>query len=98
LKTPAAYQQLFDLYSSCILPEQSNAIEKIKSIVSEYRRVAITCFEADYRFCHRHKIIEYLNTNPDFDIPTVHLGKNCTNVSRMTYTATDKLFTNELWI
>lgn len=96
LKTPAAYQKLFDLYSSSILPEQSNAVEKIKSIVFEHRRVAITCFEADYRFCHRHKIIEYLNTNPDFDILTVHLGINCTNSNRLTYT-TDKFFTNELW-
>ena len=96
LKTPAAYRKLFDLYSSYILPEQSIAIEKIKSILSEYKRVAITCFEADYRFCHRHKIIEYLSSNPDFDTSIVHLNKSCTNGSRLTYT-TGKPSTNQLW-
>ncbi len=96
LKTLNAYEKLFDHYLSCILPEQSEAIKKIQTILSENKRVVITCFEANYRFCHRHKIIEYLVADPGFNIPTVHLDKSCTDSNRLTYTI-DATFHYDLW-
>ncbi len=73
LTNPLAYQQLFDFYAAQILPAQKEAIERLRSIVSDYGRVAITCFEADYHFCHRHKVAEYLENDPDFTTPIAHL-------------------------
>jgi hypothetical protein len=71
------YQHLFDFYSSHILPGCTEALQKLKEVLSDYGRVAITCFEADHRFCHRHKIAEYLENDPSFNTPIIHLQKDC---------------------
>ena len=76
LNNKAAYQKLFDYYSSQILPDHKNAIEKLKAIVNDQGRVAITCFEADHQFCHRNKIAEYLEGDPEFNTSVVHYNKN----------------------
>jgi uncharacterized protein (DUF488 family) len=76
LDSPVAYQNLFDLYFSQILPQQKNALTRLKSIINEGERVALTCFEADHQFCHRHKVTQYLQNDPHFNIPIVHLGKH----------------------
>jgi uncharacterized protein (DUF488 family) len=78
LNSEAAYRELFDYYCSQILPAQKDSIERLKTIVNDNGRVAITCFEADHQFCHRHKIAEYLEHDPDFHTPIAHLHKNCT--------------------
>jgi uncharacterized protein (DUF488 family) len=75
LNSPKAYQDLFDLYSSQILPKQKDALERIKSIINDRKRIAITCFEANHQFCHRHKVTERLENDSDFNIPIVHLSK-----------------------
>lgn len=71
-----SYQRLFDVYSSQILPAQNQAIEKLRTIINESNRVAITCFEADHHSCHRHKITEYLEADPEFATPIAHLNKS----------------------
>lgn len=76
LNSPLAYQNLFDFYFSQILPEHTGALEQLKSIINSSKRVAITCFEADHQFCHRHKVAEYLRNDPDFNPPIMHLTKN----------------------
>ncbi|QBD79278.1 DUF488 domain-containing protein [Ktedonosporobacter rubrisoli] len=76
LNDPADYQNLFAFYSSHILPAHAQALEQLKQIVFNKGRVAITCFEADHHFCHRHKITEYLETDPGFNIPISHLHKH----------------------
>lgn len=73
LDNKTAYQNLFDHYASQILPANMDALESLKTIVKEYNRVAITCFEADHRFCHRHKVAEYLENDPNFTAPIIHL-------------------------
>ncbi len=79
LNSEAAYRELFDHYVSQILPAQKESIERLKTIVDDNGRVAITCFEADHQFCHRNKIAEYLGNDPDFHVPIAHLRKNCTS-------------------
>jgi uncharacterized protein (DUF488 family) len=76
LNSPVSYQNLFDFYFAHILPEQKEALERLKFIIRDCRRVAITCFEADHRFCHRHKVAEYLGNDPNFNTPIIHLSKN----------------------
>ncbi len=77
LTSPAAYQKLFDFYSLHILPEQQEALERLKGIINDDGRVAITCFEADHQFCHRHKVTEYLKNEHNFQLPIVHLNSDC---------------------
>ncbi len=76
LNSSASYRELFDFYFSQILPRQKKDLQHLKSIISAYRRVAITCFEADPQFCHRHKVTEYLENDSNFNTPIVHLSKN----------------------
>lgn len=77
LNSPAAYQKLFDLYFSQILPAQNQAIERLKTIINNNNRVAITCFEADYHSCHRHKLAEYLEADPSSGTSITHLHRDC---------------------
>ncbi len=78
LSSPMAYRKLFDYYFSQILPDQMEAIEKLKMMLHDHGRVALTCFEANHQFCHRHKIIEYLENDPYFNTPVTHLNNACT--------------------
>lgn len=96
LNSPAAYQKLFEYYSSDILPGQKQAVERLKVITNVYKRVAITCFEADHKSCHRHKIAEYLENDPCFDIPVFHLAKNFTSDTRNMYNSNNP-FSLDLW-
>jgi len=47
-------------------------------MLHDHGRVALTCFEANHQFCHRHKIIEYLENDPYFNTPVTHLNNACT--------------------
>jgi len=85
LESVASYQKLFEYYSKDILPNQKESLETLKEIIKAQRRVAITCFEADYHFCHRHKIAEYVEKEPSFGVPVVHLQKDCTYINAITY-------------
>jgi uncharacterized protein (DUF488 family) len=86
LNSIIAYQKLFEHYSSDILPHQKESLERLKRIIKEQRRVAITCFEADYHFCHRYKIAEYVEHEPSFGVSVIHLQKGCTYTNSITCT------------
>jgi uncharacterized protein (DUF488 family) len=73
LTTPESYKRLFERYTSEILPHQSLALEHVQEVLSTYSRIALTCFENDYHFCHRHKIAEYFDQSPGFHTRIVHL-------------------------
>jgi uncharacterized protein (DUF488 family) len=73
LDTREAYDSLFDYYGRKILPSNTESIEKIKGILFEFSRVALTCFEADYLLCHRHKITEYFDQESSFEGAIIHL-------------------------
>jgi uncharacterized protein (DUF488 family) len=78
LNSEIAYRELFNYYFSQILPAQKDTIERLKIIINNNGRVAMTCFEANHQFCHRNKIAEYLEGDPTFHIPITHLHKNST--------------------
>lgn len=52
-------QQLFDEYSA-LLPIKQKYIKQLLTIVNRYHSVAITCFEKDYKCCHRSIIANYI--------------------------------------
>jgi uncharacterized protein (DUF488 family) len=74
LGTEDSYRSLFNYYQKEILAFNLDSIEKIKNITTQFSRVALTCFEADYHNCHRHKITEYLSQEPSFNARIVHLN------------------------
>lgn len=68
-----SYKELFDYYAATILPEQKPVLDKIKQLLFEKHRVALTCFEAEYRMCHRHKITELFETDTSLAMPIIHI-------------------------
>jgi len=73
LNTPDDYKRLFADYSNNILPIKKEYIEQLINIFLEKRRIAITCFESDYKSCHRHKITEYLLSQDIRDYKIEHV-------------------------
>ena len=67
------YERLLKHYQCQILPAQIEAINRIQMLLFEHSRIALTCFEADHHFCHRHKITEHLGGMPDFHVKITHL-------------------------
>lgn len=68
-----AYVELFQHYASQILPHQAEGIKAIHNILNKHTRIALTCFEAESCMCHRHKITEFLEHQPEFAIPITHI-------------------------
>ncbi|MFA5877740.1 MAG: DUF488 domain-containing protein [Candidatus Paceibacterota bacterium] len=74
LGTQESYTRLFTYYENNILPSNLVYLGRIKQIITEYSRIALTCFEADYQSCHRHKITDYMITHLGFNIKISHLN------------------------
>jgi uncharacterized protein (DUF488 family) len=73
LDSEQAYLALFKQYDNDILPRQNEVLAKLKSLIYEKKRVALTCFEASYCFCHRSRVTQYFQNDPSFEIPVQHL-------------------------
>ena len=61
IQAPQDYDRLFEHYARAILPEKKPVLDRIIKATGIYKRVALTCFEADPRMCHRHKITEAID-------------------------------------
>ena len=91
LSSPNAYNTLFDFYYTEILPNQKDAIARLRNILAEQKRVAITCFEENPQFCHRHKIVEFLENIDSFDTKVVHLNQFCISKDQLVYTNSENV-------
>jgi hypothetical protein len=85
-----AYENLFAYYTKSILPQQETSLGYVRELIDQYGRVALTCFESNPRFCHRHKITEYLEHNTCFDTPIIHLQRGCTIHTKIGYTSSNR--------
>ncbi|HVN47371.1 MAG TPA: DUF488 domain-containing protein, partial [Bacteroidota bacterium] len=74
LETQEDYRVLFEHYAVESLPHREEELRRIQQLIEQHRRIALTCFEADYHSCHRHKITEYLQSGKQWSIPIHHLG------------------------
>ena len=54
------YAQLFYSYKK-MLPQKTKSLVQLKELFRQHQRIALTCYEKDHRFCHRHCISERLN-------------------------------------
>lgn len=65
LNTQADYDALFEEYEAEDLPQQSEAINKLLTLLEQHERIALTCFEQESHCCHRHCISEAMrHTKP----------------------------------
>jgi len=59
LKTAEDYRRLFHEYTKT-LPGKESYLLQLHDLVQEKQRIAITCFEKEPSFCHRHCLADWL--------------------------------------
>lgn len=73
LHTQSDYDALFKKYRKDNLPKTIAAQEYILQLLKQYKRVALTCFEADICQCHRKHLAEAIITLPEFNYDLKHI-------------------------
>ncbi|MDD3300048.1 MAG: DUF488 domain-containing protein [Bacteroidales bacterium] len=73
LETQADYDRLFADYRNTTLSETIDSQKKILDLLNEYKRIALTCFEAEPCQCHRSHLAEAIAKSPDFNYSLKHL-------------------------
>lgn len=73
LDSQSAYELLFSTYRRETLPGQQEALTKIRGWVNQGEHVALTCFEAHARQCHRHCIADALKEQFGDSFVPMHL-------------------------
>ncbi|MEO8352162.1 MAG: DUF488 domain-containing protein [Chthoniobacteraceae bacterium] len=73
LVTQADYDALFEIYEQQTLPQQTEALSRIRRWVAEGQRVALTCYEAKACQCHRHCVAEVLEKGEKRKLLVSHL-------------------------
>lgn len=73
LKSQSDYDKLFDEYEKTTLKENGDALDQLRSLLTEYKRVAITCFEAEPCQCHRGRVAKQLAKLPEWNCPIEHI-------------------------
>lgn len=73
LRSQSDYNRLFDDYETSVLKQNEDTLEKIHDLFKQYKRLAITCFEADYGRCHRSRIAVALSRRPGWRFTVQHL-------------------------
>ena len=73
LHSRSDYDTLFRDYTDTTLRENDAALDSIVRLVSDNKRVALTCFEADASYCHRGCVANALLAKSDFGHRVVHL-------------------------
>jgi len=67
------HKKLFDKYETNLLPKQKDAKSYLTNMIAKYPRIALVCFEADHRFCHRHTLVEHLKKERTLSRSVIHL-------------------------
>ncbi len=73
LETKREYDTLFETYAKYSLPEREEELLRVRNLLAEHKRIALTCFESDHTSCHRHKITESLERSKGWGIPIKHI-------------------------
>lgn len=73
LKTQEDYDDLFQKYRQTTLANTQDAQLKILELIKEYKRIALTCFEADPQQCHRTHLAESIHNMPEFNYQLIHI-------------------------
>ena len=73
LNTQQDYDALFEVYKKTTLKETDSYQTKIIELLTNYKRIALTCFEADICQCHRKPLAEAIAKNPLFEYEVKHI-------------------------
>jgi uncharacterized protein (DUF488 family) len=73
LETQADYDLLFQDYNETVIPQTRRTQDVIIELVDNYKRVAITCFEADKCQCHRSHLANAISEKSKSNFSTIHL-------------------------
>ena len=68
-----SHTALFQAYKGELLPKQEIKIRQLIALTNQNERIALVCFEADHRFCHRHTLVEYIQKDNNFQRTVTHL-------------------------
>jgi len=73
LHVQADYDQLFEEYNQTVIQETVTQQEFLIDLIKTYKRVAITCFEADKCQCHRLHLANAVMKRPKADFDLFHI-------------------------
>ena len=73
LNTQSDYDELFSEYRETVLTETAESQNTIIELLERYKRIALTCFEAETCQCHRTHLAEKLKKSPNFKYPLMHI-------------------------
>ena len=67
------YDKLFGWYKTEWLPSQKGSVDKLIRFIDDSQFLAITCYEKDYRQCHRFHLATWLKKHLSEDYKIEHL-------------------------
>ena len=73
LNSQSDYDKLFISYEKTTLKENKTAIKQVLDLISEHKRVAVTCFEAHHCQCHRGTLAKAITQLPEWKHELKHL-------------------------
>ncbi|MDP4286191.1 MAG: DUF488 family protein [Bacteroidota bacterium] len=73
LNTQMDYDKLFEVYKKGNLTKTKSTQTVILNLLKQYKRIALTCFEANICQCHRKHLAESIETLPGFEYETKHI-------------------------
>lgn len=73
LETQADYDNLFKTYRETTLTETAKEQTQILELLKKYKRIALTCFEAESCQCHRTHLANAIMESPNFTYDVKHL-------------------------
>ncbi len=73
LNTQKDYDALFKLYRHSNLTRTVDVQKEILGLLKQYKRVALTCFEANICQCHRKPLAESITKLSDFNFELKHI-------------------------
>lgn len=73
LHTQSDYDQLFAVYRAKNLTKTAVQQDAILQLLTQHKRIALTCFEANICQCHRKHLAESIAALPGFDYEVQHI-------------------------
>lgn len=73
IKTQDDYDRLFERYEATTLKNNWEYVLQVREIIRENGRVALTCFEANPKQCHRSRVAKALMALQDQDYRLTHI-------------------------
>ena len=73
LNTQSDYDNLFAIYRRNNLSKTTDSQNEILRLLKQYKRIALTCFEANICQCHRKHLAEAIEKMPNFNYEVKHI-------------------------